>query len=91
MIERDPEEKSDLRFALNYGHTVGHALEAATGFTRWTHGEAVALGIVAEARLARRLKLADDATVDRPGAPAVTLGLPVRVAGRWTSTPCSAR
>ena len=34
MIERDPEEKADLRFALNYGHTVGHALEAATGFTR---------------------------------------------------------
>jgi 3-dehydroquinate synthase len=81
VIERDPEEKSDLRFALNYGHTVGHALEAATGFTRWTHGEAVALGIVAEARLARRLKLADDATVDPQERLLVTLGLPVRVPG----------
>ena len=41
VIERDPEEKSDLRYALNYGHTIGHALEATTGYTRWTHGEAV--------------------------------------------------
>jgi 3-dehydroquinate synthase len=79
VIERDPEEKSDLRFALNYGHTVGHALEAATGFTRWTHGEAVALGIVAEARLARRLKLADDATVAPQEHLLASLGLPVRV------------
>jgi 3-dehydroquinate synthase len=78
VIERDPEEKSDLRFALNYGHTVGHALEAATGFNRWTHGEAVALGIVAEARLARRLKLADDATVEPQERLLATLGLPVR-------------
>jgi 3-dehydroquinate synthase len=79
VIERDPEEKSDLRLALNYGHTVGHALEAATGFTRWTHGEAVALGIVAEARLARRLKLADDATVAPQEHLLASLGLPVRV------------
>ena len=79
VIERDPEEKSDLRFALNYGHTVGHALEAATGFTRWTHGEAVALGIVAEARLARRLKLADDATVAPQERLLASLGLPVHV------------
>jgi len=78
VIERDPEEKSDLRFALNYGHTVGHALEAATGFNRWTHGEAVALGIVAEARLARRLKLADDATVEPQERLLASLGLPVR-------------
>jgi len=78
VIERDPEEKSDLRFALNYGHTIGHALEAASGFTRWTHGEAVALGIVAEARLARRLKLADDATVEPQERLLAALGLPVR-------------
>src|SRR5262249_34970623 len=61
VIERDPLEKSELRFALNYGHTIGHALEATTGYQRWTHGEAVSLGIAAEARLARRLGLADDA------------------------------
>ena len=43
VVERD-EREAELRAALNYGHTIGHALEAATSFGRWTHGEAVALG-----------------------------------------------
>jgi 3-dehydroquinate synthase len=79
VIERDPEEKSDLRFALNYGHTIGHALEAVTGYGRWTHGEAVSLGIAAEARLARRLSLADEATVTRQERLLAGLGLPIHV------------
>jgi 3-dehydroquinate synthase len=79
VIERDPEEKSELRFALNYGHTIGHALEAATGFERWTHGEAVALGIAAEARLARRLGIASDETVLRQERLLTTLDLPTRL------------
>jgi 3-dehydroquinate synthase len=78
VIERDPEEKGELRFALNYGHTIGHALEAVTGYGRWTHGEAVALGIAAEARLARRLGLTDDATVARQERLLTALGLPVQ-------------
>jgi 3-dehydroquinate synthase len=79
VIERDPEEKSELRFALNYGHTIGHALEAATGYERWTHGEAVSLGIVAEARLGRRLGLASDETVARQERLLSSLGLPTRL------------
>src|SRR3989441_12992303 len=51
VVERD-EREAELRHVLNYGHTIGHALEAATGYARFTHGEAVSLGIVAEARLA---------------------------------------
>jgi 3-dehydroquinate synthase len=78
VIERDPEEKSELRFALNYGHTIGHALEAATGFGRYTHGEAVALGIVAEARLADRLGIASAQTADRQVGLLEAVGLPVR-------------
>jgi 3-dehydroquinate synthase len=81
VIERDPEERSDLRFALNYGHTIGHALEAATGYGRFTHGEAVAVGIVAEARLAARLGIADAATADRQERLLSALGLPVRADG----------
>jgi 3-dehydroquinate synthase len=77
VIERDPEEKSDLRFALNYGHTIGHALETVTAYGRWTHGEAVSLGIAAEARLACRLKVADEATVARQEGLLTRLGLPV--------------
>jgi 3-dehydroquinate synthase len=79
VIERDPEEKSELRFALNYGHTIGHALEATGGFTRFTHGEAVSLGIVAEARLAARLGVASSETADRQIRLLKAVGLPVRV------------
>jgi 3-dehydroquinate synthase len=75
VVERD-EREAELRWVLNYGHTIGHALEAATDYGRWTHGEAVALGIVAEARLAERLGLADRSTVDRQERLLTALGLP---------------
>jgi len=80
VIQRDPEEKGEWRFALNYGHTIGHALEAATRFDTWTHGEAVALGMVAEARLAERRGLADPSTTRRQKTLLRALGLPVEVA-----------
>ena len=64
VVERDALE-ADLRAVLNYGHTLGHALEAASGYGRWTHGEAVAIGMVGEARLARRRGLASEETVAR--------------------------
>jgi 3-dehydroquinate synthase len=80
IVERD-EHEAELRHVLNYGHTIGHALEAATGYERWAHGEAVSLGMVAEARLARRLGLAGQATVDRQERLLATIGLPVRAPG----------
>jgi 3-dehydroquinate synthase len=81
VVERDPEEKQEIRFALNHGHTIGHALEAATAYGRWTHGEAVSLGIVAEAHLARRLGIASAETVERQEALLAALGLPTRAEG----------
>ena len=80
VIERD-ERDAELRNVLNYGHTIGHALEAATGFTRWTHGEAVALGIAAEAHLAERVGMASTATVQRQVRLLEAVGLPVRGTG----------
>ena len=77
VVERD-EREAELRHVLNYGHTIGHALEATTGYARFTHGEAVSLGIVAEARLARRLGIASDETVARQERLLEVLGLPVR-------------
>jgi shikimate kinase/3-dehydroquinate synthase len=56
VIEADPYEK-DLRACLNLGHTIGHALELLSGFSL-RHGEAVAIGMVAEARLAENSGLA---------------------------------
>ena len=76
VVERDALE-ADLRAVLNYGHTLGHALEAASGYGRWTHGEAVAIGMVGEARLARRRGLASEETVARQVRLLEKLGLPV--------------
>jgi 3-dehydroquinate synthase len=78
VIERD-ERESALRMVLNYGHTIGHAIEAATGFEQLTHGEAVALGMVAEAALAVRLGVAQHATRERQERVLAHLELPTRL------------
>ncbi len=51
VVSKD-EKESGLRAILNYGHTVGHAVESLTGYTVVTHGEAVGIGMVAASRLA---------------------------------------
>ncbi len=76
VVERD-EHEAGLRAVLNYGHTIGHALEAATGFQRWAHGEAVSLGISAEAHLAERLGIATRGTTERQLRLLRAVGLPV--------------
>jgi 3-dehydroquinate synthase len=80
VVERD-EQEAELRAVLNYGHTIGHAIEAVTGYARWTHGEAVSLGIAAEARLAERLGVGSRGTADRQIELLRAVGLPVRDSG----------
>jgi len=58
-VVSEDERESDRRRILNFGHTVGHALETLGGYRRYKHGEAVAIGMVVAARLAERLGLAD--------------------------------
>lgn len=70
------ERESGERALLNYGHTVGHAIEAMTDYTRYLHGEAVALGMVAAAHLGVRLGVSAPALVDRTVALLDGLGLP---------------
>jgi len=77
VVERD-ERESDLRMVLNYGHTIGHAIEAAAGYGEMTHGEAVSLGIAAEAAVAVRRGIASAATRARQEHLLARLGLPVR-------------
>jgi 3-dehydroquinate synthase len=60
IVVRD-ERESGLRRVLNFGHTIGHAIEAATAFET-LHGQAVAIGLVAEARLAERMGVATNGT-----------------------------
>ncbi len=78
VVEADEREQSERRI-LNYGHTIGHAVEAAAGFGRLTHGEAVAIGMALEARLAQRLGLAATAVVDRQNALLARAGLPTKL------------
>jgi 3-dehydroquinate synthase len=56
VVSKDEREETGLRAVLNYGHTVGHAIEAVAGYGgAFRHGEAVAVGMVAEARIAERI------------------------------------
>lgn len=59
------ERESDLRRILNFGHTIGHALEAATGYTQLLHGEAVGWGMMAAASIARDVKSCAPQTAER--------------------------
>ena len=80
VVERD-EQEAELRHVLNYGHTIGHAIEAITGYQRFAHGEAVSLGIAAEAGIAERLGVAKPGLRARQLAVLNALGLPVRGVG----------
>jgi shikimate kinase/3-dehydroquinate synthase len=75
VVARDEREAGD-RALLNFGHTVGHALEAEGGFTRLTHGEAVALGMVAALRIGTALGVTDAGLAERVTALLARLGLP---------------
>jgi 3-dehydroquinate synthase len=74
-ICQDPYEKG-IRAALNLGHTIGHGVEQALHFAI-SHGEAVAIGLIAEARIAETLGLAETGLAGRLAAVLGGLGLPV--------------
>lgn len=59
------ERESDLRRILNFGHTIGHALEAETGFKHFLHGEAIGWGMVAAAMISAALQKTDSDTARR--------------------------
>jgi 3-dehydroquinate synthase len=77
IIEEDPYEKG-FRAALNLGHTVGHAVELASGF-KLRHGEAVAIGMVVEAGYAERIGVAEPGLSRRIAEVLSRLGLPVEI------------
>ena len=75
------ERESGLRAVLNYGHTVGHALEAAAGFEGLLHGEAVSLGMLAASRVAESLGMIDPDVTARQRVLLRKAGLPVTLSG----------
>jgi 3-dehydroquinate synthase len=75
VVERD-EREGGLRAILNFGHTVGHAIEKVTQYSRFLHGEAVAIGMSAAARVSRTIGACDAATAQRLERLTTALGLP---------------
>ena len=80
-IVSEDEKEQGRRILLNYGHTIGHGLEAATGYTRFLHGEAVAVGMVGAAMLAQALGILPAELVERHRKALETFGLPVSCSG----------
>jgi 3-dehydroquinate synthase len=77
VIEQDPYEQN-IRAILNAGHTIGHAVELASGF-QISHGEAVSIGLVVEARMAEELGIARSGLADEILAVLSSFGLPVSI------------
>ena len=81
VIEHDPYEAGS-RAVLNFGHTIGHAVELVSNF-KLRHGEAVAIGMVAEARIAEQIGLAEPGLTDQIKDVCGRLGLPTEVPGNY--------
>ena len=79
VVEQDEREQTGLRAALNYGHTFGHAFEAASGYGSLLHGEAVSIGMHAAARLAEAAGRIGPDIVARQLALLTAFGLPVAI------------
>ncbi len=75
VVTRD-ERENDLRAILNFGHTFGHAIEAATHYDTYLHGEAVGLGMLMAADLSHRIGLIDAAAAERVRNILARAGLP---------------
>ena len=78
VVAKD-EQESGLRRILNYGHTIGHALESLGRYKQYRHGEAVGIGMVHEALLAQHLQLCSASVVHRQRELIQRTGLPVHL------------
>lgn len=77
IVEQDESDSTGLRAVLNFGHTIGHALEKTLKYETLLHGEAVAIGMVVEARLGERLGFTAPGTADDIQACLKLDGLPI--------------
>lgn len=79
VVEEDEREERGKRQVLNFGHTIGHAIEGATEYNRYTHGEAVSLGMVAAAKISEKLGFIRGDLVKRLTGLLKAIGLPVKM------------
>jgi 3-dehydroquinate synthase len=78
VVSKD-EKEAGLRAILNYGHTIGHAVESLTGYRLVNHGEAVAIGMVAAGQLATDLNFWPQTSAKRQLALLQKAGLPTQI------------
>jgi 3-dehydroquinate synthase len=78
IVVKDEREEKGQRLILNFGHTVGHAIEAVSGFGL-KHGQAVAIGVMAAAKISARMGLLDEGEVVRLEKLVLAAGLPVKM------------
>ncbi|MFB8792389.1 MAG: 3-dehydroquinate synthase, partial [Potamolinea sp.] len=78
VVSQD-EKESGLRAILNYGHTIGHAVESLTGYKLVNHGEAVAIGMVAAGQIAVKLQMWKPEEAQRQDALIQKTGLPTQL------------
>ena len=81
VVSQDERETAGYRILLNYGHTIGHGLEAATEYGHFLHGEAVAVGMMGAAGIGRRMEITPADVVERQEAVLKRFGLPVAATG----------
>jgi len=78
IVGRDEREHGD-RALLNLGHTFGHAVESATGYTEWLHGEAIGAGLVMAARMSRESGYLTAEELERVAGLIARAGLPTHI------------
>ena len=78
VVSQDVKE-AGIRALLNYGHTIGHAIESLTGYSQINHGEAVAIGMVAAGQIAVEMGLWERSATERQDASIVKSKLPTRL------------
>ena len=81
VVSRDERETLGIRILLNYGHTIGHAIESSTGYTKYLHGEAVSIGMMAAAKIGQLAGILREEEVIRQEDVLKSYGLPVRAQG----------
>ena len=81
IVSADERETSGLRQLLNYGHTIGHGIEAAAGYDAYLHGEAVAIGMTGAARLGMLEGVTPPELVERQASLIARFGLPSAYTG----------
>jgi len=79
ITERDERDERDIRIILNFGHTIGHAIEAASDYKVYKHGEAISVGMLCAGEIACRLGLLNDNDFSRLDNLIKRAGLPTKI------------